>query len=363
MNILAALFAISVTVALLPVVTRLAFRIGAVTTPRVDRWGHRVIPTLGGIAIAAGVTAGSLLVEMSALDRLALVVGIALMAMLGLVDDLTGLSPQWRVLVEAGAAAAFTAAVSGELAPQIRLAAIVIAAACVPVAINATNLVDNADGLASVLSALSGIALAGIVAVSPIVSAGGALGLVIAAASIGFLFLNRPPARMFMGDSGSLTLGFALAASCVLVVRDAVLLPGHPHIAAAIAIPLVWAFQVGDLAMVFVTRLRRGSSPFRGGVDHTSHRLVQAGLGPVGMLLVLSAGAAAVGAVAIALSAWAGDFRLVTFVTIVAAGLVGSFEALVAWRLPYGRSPVEGSPPDHVRTTVSPEPAPTGGRH
>ena len=89
--------------------------------------------------------------------------------------------------------------------------------------------------------------------------------------------------------------------------------------------------------MVFVTRLRRGASPFRGDVDHTSHRLIAAGIGPVGMLVALSAVAALVGAVAVGLAAWAGDFRLVAVAVAGLALAVAGFEALVAWRLPYGR--------------------------
>jgi UDP-GlcNAc:undecaprenyl-phosphate GlcNAc-1-phosphate transferase len=338
--ILSILFAMIVPILLLPFVTRLAHRLGAVATPRSDRWNRRAVPILGGLAITGGITLGSFLVAMPMLDRVALLIGMAVMAALGLADDVGSVSARLRLLVEVLVGAAFATAVSGDLAPPLRVAAIAVAAACVPVAINATNLVDNADGLASILSALSGIALAGIVAAGGIETAGGALGLVIAGACVGFLSHNRPPARVFMGDSGSLVLGFALAACSIFIVRDAVLVTGRAHIGAAIAIPLVWAFQIGDLAMVFVTRLRRRTSPFQGGVDHTSHRLLHAGLGPTGMLVALSVGAAGIGAVAVALAAWAGDFRLVAAAAIAAAILVGVFEAAVAWRLPYGH---EGS--------------------
>jgi UDP-N-acetylmuramyl pentapeptide phosphotransferase/UDP-N-acetylglucosamine-1-phosphate transferase len=344
-TIAAALVALTVTLALLPVVTRFAFRVGAVATPRSDRWGRRAVPVLGGLAIAAGVFAGTLLIEMPTVDRVALLVGTAVMVAVGLTDDLGSVSPSWRVLIEAGVGGAFGAAVTGELPPNLRLAAIAVAAAIIPVAVNATNLVDNADGLASLLSAASGAALAGIVAVGGIETAGGALGLVVTASCLGFLSRNRPPARVFMGDSGSLMLGFVLAAGAVLIVRDAVLLPGRAHIAAAIAIPLVFALQIGDLAMVFTTRLRRHVSPFQGGVDHTSHRLVAAGLGPVGMLIGLSLLAAAVGAFAVAIAAWAGDFRLVAIAAIGVAGVVGAFEAVVAWRLPYGQERSADQPP------------------
>jgi UDP-GlcNAc:undecaprenyl-phosphate/decaprenyl-phosphate GlcNAc-1-phosphate transferase len=332
----AILGAVVVPILLLPLVTRLAHRVGAVATPRSDRWNRRAVPTLGGLAIAGGVVVGSFLIEMPLLDRGALLLGIVTMVLLGLADDVASVSPRRRLLVEVLVGAAFATVVSGELDPPLRLAAIAVAAACVPVAINATNLVDNADGLASLLSAVSGLALAGIVAFGRIETAGGAIGLVIAGACFGFLWHNRPPARVFMGDSGSLMLGFALAACSILIVRDSVLVPGRAHIAAAIAIPLVWAFQVGDLAMVFVTRLRRRASPFQGGVDHTSHRLLHAGLGPTGMLVALSVGAAGIGAIAVGLTAWAGDFRLVAIAAIAAAILVGAFEAMVALRLPYG---------------------------
>lgn len=341
----AIVIALLASAVLVPYVSRLAHRLGAVATPRSDRWNRRAVPTLGGLAIAGGVIAGSFLVDMAVTDRVALLAGLGAMTALGLADDLGSVSAPRRLAVEAIVAAAFATAVSAELAVPIRLAAIAVAAACVPVAINATNLVDNADGLASLLSAVSGAALAGIVAVAGIGTAGGPIGLVVAAACVGFLFHNRPPARVFMGDSGSLMLGFALAASSILIVRDAVLVPGRAHIAAAIAIPLVFSFQIGDLAMVFVTRLRRRTSPFRGGVDHTSHRLLDAGFGPTSMLVALSVGAAAIGGLAVALATWAGDFRLVAVAAIAAAVLVGAFEAAVAWRLPYnGEQPKEEQP-------------------
>jgi UDP-GlcNAc:undecaprenyl-phosphate GlcNAc-1-phosphate transferase len=159
--------------------------------------------------------------------------------------------------------------------------------------------------------------------------------VIIAAGCLGFLVHNRPPAHVFMGDSGSLMLGFGLAACSVLIVRDALLMPGASHAAAAMAVPLAWSIQFGDLGMVFITRLRRRTSPFRGGVDHTSHRLISAGLGPVGMLVALSAVGALVSAAAVWLAAWVGDFRLVAACGIAVAILVGVFEGVVAWRLPY----------------------------
>ncbi len=325
-----------VAVLLVPVVSTYARRQGAVATPRSDRWNERAVPILGGLAIAGGILAGCLALGADTLDSVALIGGMAILLIVGLADDLVSVSPTRRLLVEAATAAAFTWIVTTGFEPPIRIAAIAVAAVCVPVAINAVNLVDNADGLASLLSIVTAATLAAIVATVGIPSEAGSMALIIGAACLGFLVHNRPPARVFMGDSGSLMIGFGLAGCSVLIVRDALFLPGTSHAAAAMAVPLAWAVQFGDLGMVFITRLRRRTSPFRGGVDHTSHRLISAGLGPVGVLVALSAFGAAVGAVAVWLAASAGDFRLVAVSAIVLAILVASFEAVVAWRLPYG---------------------------
>jgi UDP-GlcNAc:undecaprenyl-phosphate GlcNAc-1-phosphate transferase len=325
-----------VSLLLVPFVSSYARRLGAMARPRSDRWNERAVPILGGLAIAGGVLAGSLLLRADTFDRVALLGGMAIMVLLGLTDDLRSVTPRRRLVIEAATAAAFTWIVTPAFDAPIRIAAIAVAAVCVPVAINAVNLVDNADGLASLLSIVTAATLAAIVATVGIPSEGGVIALIIAAACLGFLVHNRPPARVFMGDSGSLMLGFGLAGCSVLIVRDALFLHGTSHAAAAMAVPLAWAVQFGDLGMVFITRLRRRASPFRGGIDHTSHRLISAGLGPIGVLVTLSAFGAIVGAVAVWLAASVGDFRLVAVAAIVLAILVAAFETVVAWRLPYG---------------------------
>jgi UDP-GlcNAc:undecaprenyl-phosphate GlcNAc-1-phosphate transferase len=360
------LLAFAVSVATVPAVSVLAVRLGAVATPRSDRWNRRAVPILGGLAIACGILIGVVVLGRDSIDRVALLGGMAVMVLLGLGDDLGSISPLRRLLVEAGTGAAFAWLVTSELDTPIRIAAIAVATIALPVAINAVNLVDNADGLAALLSIVTALTLGAIVATVGIPTEGGVMAIVIAAACLGFLVHNRPPAHVFMGDSGSLMLGFGLAACSVLIVRDALLMPGASHAAAAIAVPLAWAVQFGDLGMVFITRLRRRTSPFRGGVDHTSHRLISAGLGPVRMLVALSALGAIVSAAAVALAAWAGDFRLVAVAGILVAVLVGTFEGVVAWRLPYGHNQ---EPPhtdrsrvgDALVSTDAPVPAPAVG--
>ncbi len=113
----AVLVALLLTIALLPVVTRLAHRIGAVASPRSDRWNRRAVPILGGLAIAAGVIGGSLLIEMPIIDRLALLVGVGAMVMLGFADDIGSVPPTLRIIIEAGVGAAFTASVRPSRSP------------------------------------------------------------------------------------------------------------------------------------------------------------------------------------------------------------------------------------------------------
>ena len=245
-------------------------------------------------------------------------------------DDLTYISPGTRLAIEAATGAGVVWLLWGD-DPGAWFAA-GVAALAIPIAVNATNLVDNADGLAAGLSAATGLALAGmgmILAVPWLVTTA----LLVPAVALGFLAFNLPPARVFMGDVGSLTLGFALAAVSALVAHAAVVGPTSMP-ALVMVIPAAWAVQLGDLGMVLITRLRRGVSPVRGGVDHTSHRLMRAGLSPAAMLavLVLIAGCLA----AIGLIAAANGSALVIGMIIILVGIVVvAFESAIAARVPH----------------------------
>jgi len=328
-------FPFLVVFATVPVATALAVRLGAIVHLRSDRLSDRVVPTLGGLAIAVGCLAGLVFVPLPVIDRLALALGIVAMAGLGLADDLRSVSPIKRVLSEMLAGIAFVYFVTGSMDPALRVAAISVSVMAFPIAMNATNLVDNADGLAASLSVVTALTLAGVASLVGLGATTSQLALVIAASCCGFLVHNRPPARIFMGDSGSLMLGFILAACSVLVVREALASGTDAHLAAAVIVPLAWSLQVGDLGMVFVTRRRRGVSPFRGGVDHTSHRLLGAGMGTKAMLLLLSFFAASLSLIATISAVVLGDYRLVALVGLLIGLLVGGFEALVATRLPF----------------------------
>jgi UDP-GlcNAc:undecaprenyl-phosphate GlcNAc-1-phosphate transferase len=137
---------------------------------------------------------------------------------------------------------------------------------------NAINLLDNMDGLAGGISLITAMILSfffwqsgdsGLLAIS----------LTLAGAVLGFLVFNFPPASIFMGDSGSLFLGFTLAV--LAIARQ----PQASNVFAIMGVPtLIFLLPILDTTLVTVTRILRGQSPAQGGRDHTSHRLIAFGL-------------------------------------------------------------------------------------
>jgi UDP-GlcNAc:undecaprenyl-phosphate GlcNAc-1-phosphate transferase len=334
--------AFAVAVLMVPVTNKLAFRYGAVVHPRADRWSRQVVPILGGlaVAIAVGVVAWLALDEGTTLA--AWLAGLVGLTAIGLMDDLFGVRPRYRLLAEALLGAGFLIVVFDDLQPLPRLAVGLAGAIAIPVMTNATNLVDNSDGLASSLSAETALTVALTAIVAGMKGNEIGLGLVITGACLGFLIHNRPPARVFLGDAGSLMLGFALAGAGTLLIHDAEIHPGPHATAAALAIPLAAFVQFGDVAMVSVTRMRRGVSPFMGGTDHTSHRLVRAGLQPWEMLTVVGLASGVCGSLAVVLSWFAPD-PVIEIVIVAAAGvLVLGFETIIALRIPH-ETPAAGA--------------------
>ena len=327
-----------VAVLMVPVTNRLAFRFGAVVHPRADRWSRQVVPILGGLAVAIAVAAVAWMAVDDWPTLTAWLMGLVGLTVLGLMDDLWDVHPRYRLIAEALLGAGFAVVVFDDLDTLPRLAVAVAGAIAIPVMTNATNLVDNSDGLASSLSAETSLTIALTAIVAGMKGNEVGLGLSIAGACLGFLVHNRPPARVFMGDAGSLMLGFALAGAGVLLIHDAELHPSAQATAAALAVPLAAFVQFGDVAMVSVTRMRRGVSPFKGGTDHTSHRLVRAGLRPWGMLAVVGLASGVCGGLAMLL-AWLAPAPLIEVVVVAAAGvLVLGFETIVALRVPFENS-------------------------
>ena len=273
---------------------RIAFRIGAVSYPRGDRWSRTPVPLLGGGAIVLSTATLLLLVPGIPSGFRVLLGGAAALAAVGLLDDLRPITPYTKLSAQLAAAAAVTA-----LGLRFPLTGIpmldVIVTVCWMVGLsNAFNLLDNMDGLAAGIAAITGgvkLVLFAMDGYWPGAMATAAF----VGSCLGFLALNFNPARIFMGDAGSLFLGFFVAGLTTV--------GGVPDSRATISVligPLaVMLVPIFDTVLVTVLRVIAGRPISQGGRDHISHRLVTAGLTERRAVLTLYALACVSGAVGI----------------------------------------------------------------
>jgi UDP-GlcNAc:undecaprenyl-phosphate/decaprenyl-phosphate GlcNAc-1-phosphate transferase len=255
------------------------------------------IPLLGGIAMYVAFVLSVLVANSQTVlkEGATVLIGATLLLVVGIIDDRRGLSPLPKLLAQASAAILLVIGGIGvEFLPfaWLNLAATIlwVAAIC-----NAMNLLDNMDGLSAGVAAIacaffSLLALwHGQIWVS-IVAA------VLLGATLGFLCFNWNPATIFMGDAGSLLLGFLLAVLAIKLRFPHV----DPHRTWAIPL-LVLAVPIFDTTMVTISRLRRGVPISSGGRDHVSHRLVRLGLSVRQAVATIYVAAALCGGAAIAL--------------------------------------------------------------
>lgn len=267
-----------ISLVLTPLAIRAALRLGVLDRPGEHKSHTTPTPYLGGVAIVVAVTLAIVLAavvrgeELDTLGQLLGLLGIALaMALTGLVDDLRGLPVALRFGLQfAAALGLFALGIRITLtgAPGADLALTVLWTIGIT---NAMNLLDNMDGLSASTATIASLWFGVIALVNGQVLVG-ALAFAVAGAAAGFLRDNRPPARIYMGDAGSLFLGIMLAALGMQLSLDRGWL-----VTAAVPV-LILTVPVLDTLLVTVARIRHGISPFQGGRDHTSHRLVRVGL-------------------------------------------------------------------------------------
>ncbi|MFG2332749.1 MraY family glycosyltransferase [Streptomyces sp. NPDC048604] len=279
---MASLAALLVTVVLTGLLRNWALRLGLVDRPDGRKRHTRPTPHLGGVAVAAGTVTVTLVAWQASapptpgLGTLMLAAGAV--AILGLVDDLRPMGPKSRLVVEV--AAATTVAHSAGLG----LLGGALAVLWIVFVTNAFNLLDNSDGAMGTVAAVTALGLCVCAA------ARGMHGLALVLCSLtaalsGFLVHNWHPARIFLGDCGSLFTGFVLSSATVLVHA------GHAPLTAAGSVFALSAVVVADTALVAISRRRAGRSFLTGGTDHIAHRLRRLGLTTPGAATVLGAAA------------------------------------------------------------------------
>jgi UDP-GlcNAc:undecaprenyl-phosphate GlcNAc-1-phosphate transferase len=277
----------------------LAVRADLVSRPRNDRWSRTVIPLGGGVAIFLVLAAGLLLVAGEAWrDSLDLVLALGAIFALGLADDRYRLSPPIKLVVQTGAACFL--ALRGHVIPIGHpLLQAPVTVGCFVFMANSVNLLDNMDGSAAGVAAIAAsfVYVLAVGGASPDPALAGQAA-VLAGAAAGFLVHNFPPASIFMGDAGSLVLGFALAGISIKLPGS----QGRSFVGSLLAPCLVLALPVFDTALVWAARRAAHRPFFLGGRDHTTHRLVALGLSERRTVLVLYGAAALLGAAALAVS-------------------------------------------------------------
>jgi UDP-GlcNAc:undecaprenyl-phosphate GlcNAc-1-phosphate transferase len=269
---------------LTPVMRKIAIANQILDLPTSSHKSHtKAVPYLGGVAILIGVTLVSYLAlafsnfTVSNFLLATSVLGPALaMGLIGLWDDLKNLSPLPRFIGQSVAGLVVAAALvlgsnvanpTGSTFADVLITVIWVVGIC-----NSINFFDNLDGGAAGTVAISAIFLT-YLAINGGQAFVAALSIVVAGATLGFLIWNRAPARIYMGDAGALFLGVLLA---TLTIR---LNPDTQTSIGSFATPiLLLAIPILDTTVAVLSRLRRGVSPFLGGKDHLSHRLVRAGL-------------------------------------------------------------------------------------
>ncbi len=282
--------ALALTAALTPLIRGAAIGAGRVTQVREDRWHRRPTPSLGGVGIFLGF--GFTVLGMSLLGFQppallqatghgilrwtpweALMAAGSLAFLVGLLDDFLQLGPVTKLGGQVAAASILLMSGIGLWLTGVYVVDALLSLFWFVGVTNALNLLDNMDGLAGGVALIAAVFFAVIFWFEGTPRLAG-LSLALAGALLGFLLYNYPPAKIFMGDSGSLFLG--------MVLSGLALSPGpglSRSLLAVMAVPaFVLAIPILDTTLVTLSRVLEGRSVAQGGRDHSSHRLVSLGM-------------------------------------------------------------------------------------
>jgi UDP-GlcNAc:undecaprenyl-phosphate/decaprenyl-phosphate GlcNAc-1-phosphate transferase len=303
--LLVALVAAVVTAAVTPLVVRFVWRLGAVDVPADPRKVHtEPVPTMGGLAMVAGLAAGLLAafihpefreVFTATSQPIGLLLGVVMIALLGVADDLFGLAPTVKIagqIVAALGPVLFGIQLVYVWVPGVDVVAMApdlgmpLTVLLIVAMINAVNLIDGLDGLAAGVVAIAAVAFFAFTVVSggaglteAVPSAAPMIAAITAGVCVGFLVHNWHPAKIFMGDTGSMTLGLLLASAGVSYIGRSTV-PTYTDFAGSIPllIPvLVLAIPFMDTAFTVIRRTYRRQPISMADRGHLHHLLITFG--------------------------------------------------------------------------------------
>ena len=252
-----------------PIAIRVAHRTGMIDRPGALKVQTTPVAYLGGVAVFAGIS-GALL---STTPRV--LIPLALALLLGLIDDRLDISARIRVVGEIA-----IALIGGALVPAgSGITGVVITAVLILGLLNAVNLLDGLDGLAS------GVCFASALGFAFLGGEPRALALALLGALLGFLVFNRPPARIYLGDAGAYLIGVALALLAALSLKSSNDL--STSIAFWAALPLIVAVPILDTLVAILRRLKEGTPMSSGDRSHIYDQLCDRGIPPRRVVLIM----------------------------------------------------------------------------
>ncbi len=314
-NLIPPAVAFVLALALTPAIRALARRRGLVARPKIDRWHKRPTAMMGGVAIWWAVVLTYLAFVPHTGQGWVVVGAASFLFLVGMVDDLIHIKPYQKLIGQVIGAAIVVN--YGLVLPWTRSlpANMVITIFWLIGITNAINLLDNMDGLATGIAAIaSGFLTFNFVAGNQTTE--GLMLAVFAAALLGFLVYNSHPASIFMGDCGSMFIGFFLASAALVNVsggRSRSFIP-------VLAVPILVLFiPIFDTTFVTILRKLSGRAASQGGSDHTSHRLVALGMSERRAVLMLYGLAGLSGVLAITVREFKTDVSIALVVTFTVA--------------------------------------------
>src|ERR1043166_8431746 len=282
-NLIPPVVSFALALLLTPLVRTLARHWGFVAKPKTDRWHKNPTAMMGGVAIWLAVAGTYLFLVPHSPQRWVVVGAASFLFLVGLVDDWLHIKPYQKLVGQVIGAAIVVN--YGLALPWTRSlpANMVITIFWLIGITNAVNLLDNMDGLATGIASIA----SGFLTLNFVTSGQPTEALmlgVFTAALLGFLIYNSNPASIFMGDSGSMFIGFFLASAALINVaggRSRSFVP-------VLAVPILVLFiPIFDTTFVTILRKLSGRAASQGGRDHTSHRLVALGLSEKRAVLLL----------------------------------------------------------------------------
>lgn len=290
------ILSLSISAFLTPLVRKIALRFKVIAVPNHRTVHNKNTPKLGGLAIFLAYSTGLLLsisLYRSAYGQLttqyiSILIASTLILVLGIVDDVKGLNCLGKFPVQFASALLVLLSGCKITAVSIPLGEILpLGIWSVPISLlwivgitNAMNLLDGLDGLTTGVSLIiTAVILLGSLQLGNTPLAISAL--VLAGAMLGFIPYNFNPAKIFLGDTGSLFIGFLLA--CFTI--KGFLQP--PGVVPTVVPLLILSLPIADTTLAILRRLRRRTSPFRADKEHIHHRLLDLGLGQRGSVLIL----------------------------------------------------------------------------